>query len=179
LRVKAPSAARHSSESHAVASLRDDPALSPFSRVWPFETGFTADAVPDRGPFIVHAEIWPGVLEPESDSHPIADARQVLALVHWAKTLDAEDGLSAEFSTPSELDDERVMECITEEAWTLGATNLEPRAATGRGARTRRSGRTPPEADAGTVDPRHHINALYRAGVIGRDERDKLMRRLS
>lgn len=161
------------------ASLRDDPALAPFSRVWPFETGFTADAIPDRGPFILHAEIWPGVLEPESDSHPIADARQVLALVDWANRLDVEDGLSAEFSPPSGLDDERLMECITEEAWTLGATNLESRAATGRGATTRLSGQTPLEADAGTMDPRHHINALHRAGVISRVERDELMRRLS
>jgi hypothetical protein len=62
-----------------VAAWRYDPGFAPFSRVWPFETGFTADAVPDSGPFVVHAEIWPGVLEPDPVSHPIADARQVLA----------------------------------------------------------------------------------------------------
>ena len=161
-----------------VASLRDDHALAPFSRVWPFETGFTADAIPEHGPFILHAEIWPGVLEPDPNSHPIADARQVVALADWARQLDIDGTLAAEFSPPRDLDDDQLRECISEEAWTLGATNLGSRAANAR--RDRAFGTSDTERDTGTPtdDARHHISALYRAGVIRRDERDELMRRL-
>jgi hypothetical protein len=59
----------------------DSTTISPGpSRVWPLETGFSADPIPDSGPFVVHAEIWPAVLEPDVDSHHIADTRQILAL---------------------------------------------------------------------------------------------------
>ena len=42
-------------------ALRDDPALAPASRIWPFETGFTPRPRA-TGPVIVHAEIWPGIV---------------------------------------------------------------------------------------------------------------------
>jgi len=42
-----------------VRSLRLDPALASASAVWPFETGFTSSFAAR----IVHAEIWPGVVE--------------------------------------------------------------------------------------------------------------------
>jgi hypothetical protein len=42
----------------AVRSLRDDPELGRFSRVWPFETGFTPTPASSEGPFILHVEIW-------------------------------------------------------------------------------------------------------------------------
>jgi precorrin-8X/cobalt-precorrin-8 methylmutase len=112
-----------------VAALRDDPNLASFSCVWPFETGFNADPVPNSGPFVLHAEIWPGVLEPDPGSHPVADARQVLALVQWARRLDIGGELVAEFSTPESLTSDQIEECVREEGWTLGATNLSPRKA--------------------------------------------------
>jgi precorrin-8X/cobalt-precorrin-8 methylmutase len=110
-----------------VASLRDDPRLEAFSRVWPFETGFSAEAVPATEPFVLHAEIWPGVLEPDPHAHPVADARQVLALVEWARHLDSEGRLAAELSPPPTLAAEQIGECVSEEGWILGASNLPPR----------------------------------------------------
>lgn len=43
-----------------VRRLRYDPRFHAFSRVWPFETGFTRQPTPDGGPSIVHAENFPG-----------------------------------------------------------------------------------------------------------------------
>jgi hypothetical protein len=110
-----------------VAALRDDCALAAFSRVWPFETSFSAGTVPDRGPFVLHAEIWPGMLDPAPDSHPIADARQVLALVEWARRLDRLGDLAREFDPPSQLSRDELEECLREEGWTLGATHATRR----------------------------------------------------
>jgi hypothetical protein len=42
----------------------------------------------------------PVSFEPDPDAHPVADARQVLALVHWARQLDSDGRLAAEFSPP-------------------------------------------------------------------------------
>lgn len=161
-----------------VASLRFDDDLAGFSRVWPFETGFTADPIPDSGPFVLHAEIWPGVLEPDLDSHPIADARQVLALVRWAQRLDTDGCLAAEFSLPRSLEDARAKECVREEGWTLGATNLAPRAEVRNRTGASREGYSEARVSTPAADARHHIDALFRAGVIREDERDELVRRL-
>jgi hypothetical protein len=109
-----------------VAALRDDPALSAHSLVWPFETGFSVDAIADRGPFVLHAEIWPGVLEPNPESHVIPDARQVLALVEWARGRDDSGQLVAEFLPPRSLSPDQLAECAGEEGWTLGATTATP-----------------------------------------------------
>ncbi len=45
-----------------VKRLRMDTELASVSKVWPFETGFTASPSPEAGPFVLHAEIWPGVV---------------------------------------------------------------------------------------------------------------------
>jgi hypothetical protein len=157
--------------------LRYDPGLGPFSRVWPLETGFTADAVPDSGPFVLHAEIWPGVLEPDPVSHPIADARQVLALVQWARQLDIAGDLAAEFSTPSSLNSDQIDECVRQEGWTLGATNLSPRERQPESRSRPSPSLKPTSVPVGNA--RYHIDALYRSGLIDSDERDELVRRLS
>jgi hypothetical protein len=103
----------------------------------------------------------------------------VLALVDWAKRLDLDGSLAGELSPPGGLDDEHLRECITEEGWTLGATNLDSRAATRRGDATSRRSLTAVKEGTPIDDPRHYISALYRAGVISRDERDELMRLFS
>jgi hypothetical protein len=82
---------------------------------------------PKYGPFIVHAEIWPGVIGPDPISHAILDARQMLALVSWAEQLDRQGQLAAEFLPPNGLDDDQISACVQEQGWTLGATNLPPR----------------------------------------------------
>ena len=85
-----------------VASLRDDPELSPVSAVWPFEQ--IADAQ------IVHVEIWPGLVKPAA--HPIRDAGQVTAVVqHWAQ-LDKANALECLFKVPRS--------CSIEEGWIFG-----------------------------------------------------------
>jgi hypothetical protein len=69
----------------------------------------------------------------------------------------------------------QVKECIREEGWTLGATNL-PR----RDRATRWSSKPASDRGASTAasEARHHINALYRAGVIRPSERDEFLQRL-
>jgi precorrin-8X/cobalt-precorrin-8 methylmutase len=115
-----------------VAALRDDPRLAAFSLVWPFETGFGASRFREDGPFILHAEIWPGVLDLDSDGHPIRDARQVLALVQWARGLDQRGQLAREFEAPPTLAADEVAECVDEEGWILGSTTAGPRPASTR-----------------------------------------------
>jgi hypothetical protein len=84
-----------------LASLRDDPALSGVSRVWPFE--------PVDGARVVHAEIWPGIFEP-APLHAVRDAAQVATLVaRWAE-LDALDELAPLFDRGA-----------GDEGWILGA----------------------------------------------------------
>jgi hypothetical protein len=161
-----------------VAALRDDQTLAAFSLVWPFETGFTVEAVPDRGPFVLHAEIWPGVLEPDPGSHAVPDARQVLALVEWARSLDQEGHLAREFEAPPSLGSDQVKECIREEGWILGATGAAPRSASAT-QRLAVGRATPIEGASSDMESLvTHIDALHRAGVISDEERGDLLRRL-
>lgn len=111
-----------------VAALRDDPSLAAFSVVWPFETGFGVIPLSAAAPLIVHAEIWPGVLDVDSDRHPVRDAREVLALVDWARRLDERGELAREFEAPATLAPSQVEECLREEGWILGSTTAPPRA---------------------------------------------------
>ena len=154
----------------------DDPALAGFSLTWPFETGFGVDALPDCGPFVLHAEIWPGVLETENGSHEVPDARQVPALVNWARELDRDGRLASEFLAPRTLADDEADQCVTEEGWTLGATNATVRSASPR--TSPRSGAALRGRSGTTEDVASHVHALHRAGVINDDERDDLVRRL-
>src|SRR5262245_58809337 len=45
-----------------VYRLRRTLDLVQVSRVWPFETCFTTAPSPSQGPYVLHAEIWPGVV---------------------------------------------------------------------------------------------------------------------
>jgi hypothetical protein len=96
--------------------LRHDAALAAHSRVWPFETGFTADplAGADRG--IVHAEVYPSLLHPDPALHPVHDARQVLALVAAFRAMDAAGTLGAAFAPPEAVGDAAALD---EEGWVL------------------------------------------------------------
>ncbi|MCH7643162.1 MAG: hypothetical protein IIC30_07775 [Chloroflexi bacterium] len=107
-----------------VAALRDDPSFAPFSKVWPFETGFTshpAGPAASAGPAIVHAEIWPRVAE--SLMNPgitIKDRAQVMSVVEWARRLDADGALGAYFAAPDDLSPEDAAVAVEEEGWILG-----------------------------------------------------------
>lgn len=104
-----------------VASLRDDEALAPVSKVWPFETGFTARVPPKYGPFIVHAEIWPGIVPVDTDLHQVRDAAQVLTLARYLASLDDAGELASWFAQPNDLAPHEVDACLNEEGWILGA----------------------------------------------------------
>jgi hypothetical protein len=105
-----------------VRALRDDPALAPASRVWPFETGFTPTPTASGGPAIVHAEIWPGIVPGTLDpAFPIRDEAQVRAVVAWLAAHDAGGTLGALFAPPPGLTPDDLIVCRDEEGWLLGA----------------------------------------------------------
>jgi hypothetical protein len=118
-----------------VARLRDDPRLKSISRVWPFETGFGLEPIAQETPFVLHAEIWPGVIKSTvSDSMPIKDQAQVCAMVDWLAKLDAENELSPLFGRPEELSDESLKKVLDEEGWIFGS-GLKPMATTSDAAK--------------------------------------------
>jgi len=110
-----------------VHMLRSHCELAGCSRVWPFETGFTQSPSPDQGPFILHAEIWPGVIAKKTqelrttDPLLIPDQAQVRAMCEWAAELDGRDELGQLLNTPNGLSQQQIQTCIEEEGWVLGA----------------------------------------------------------
>jgi hypothetical protein len=107
--------------------LRRNLDLVAVSRVWPFETQFTTTPSPSQGPFILHAEIWPGVVKQRTQditsAHPgiIRDQAQVRAMCEWAAECDEQGTLGQFFGTPNGLNPQQVQDCIQEEGWVLGA----------------------------------------------------------
>ncbi len=106
--------------------LRTHDELSGYSKVWPFETGFTQVPVPKQGPFILHAEIWPGLVKEratllEEGAHFIRDQAQVRAMCQWAAKLDNRNELGNLFGPPAGLSEKQMQDCIEEEGWILGA----------------------------------------------------------
>jgi hypothetical protein len=98
-----------------VGALRFDFELATSSRVWPFETGFVSTPAPERGPFVLHAEIWPGIVDAEPAPGDVRDAAQVRTLVRHFARLDAEGALAALFAAPGDH------AAALEEGWVLGA----------------------------------------------------------
>jgi hypothetical protein len=106
----------------AVCRLRDDPAFSAFSHVWPFETGFTSSPVPRQGPVILHAEIYPALVSRWLDpALPIRDQAQVRAVTRWLAEIDSASHLGSLFSAPDHLSAAAITTCMEEEGWMLGA----------------------------------------------------------
>lgn len=109
-----------------VHHLRRHPLLAGVSLVWPFEIGFTAELAPGRRPFVLHAEIWPGVVQQmaeqliAADPLLIKDQAQVRAMCLWADGHDATGTLAPFFSAPADLSWSAVERCICEEGWVLG-----------------------------------------------------------
>lgn len=109
-----------------VRALRDDEALAPVSRVWPFETGLTGDPAGGVRPAVVHAEIWPGVVpaaevqaEVEATT-AIRDQAQVRLMCSRIRRLDLSGELRDLFALPGLGDDMREV-VAREEGWILGA----------------------------------------------------------
>jgi len=110
-----------------IHALRYHEELKDISAVWPFETGFTSAPSPESGPYILHAEIWPGVVEDEvrrmTTENPdlIRDKAQVRAMCEWAAGLDQKGALGSYFDVPAGLDSTEIEQCLQEEGWILGA----------------------------------------------------------
>jgi len=105
----------------AVCRLRDDPVLATVSRVWPFETGFRPDPTADRGPAVVYAEVWPGIVpEPLDPAVAVRDQAQVRAVVRWLARLDAAGELGRLFAGPAGLSARAWADGVAEEGWILG-----------------------------------------------------------
>lgn len=104
-----------------VARLRNHPRLAEFSQVWPFETGMRK--LPERKQrswLVLHAEIFPAIINVTPTQHEIKDAAQVLSLAKHFARLDEEGELAAFFDGPDDLSDkERSLVC-SEEGWILG-----------------------------------------------------------
>jgi hypothetical protein len=104
-----------------VCELRDDPELSRYSRVWPFETGFTATPTPHEGPFVLHAEIFPSNLPGSLEEGLIQDRAQVRAVARRLSETDEVGELGSYFATPRALSPERIEAYLQEEGWILGS----------------------------------------------------------
>jgi hypothetical protein len=91
-----------------------DPRRAEVSHIWPFE----ATSPGQRRPFLLHAEIWPGMVTLDRQLHPIKDAAQVLTTVRSLAARDLAGDLRAELDQPRRLAESR---CLDEEGWILGA----------------------------------------------------------
>src|SRR5262249_52039732 len=100
-----------------VAALRFDTRRADVSRVWPFE----ATSPGTVRPFVLHVEIWPGMIALDRALHPVKDAAQVLSMVRSLAARDAAGDLAAELDEPRRLPAARALSCLGEEGWVLGA----------------------------------------------------------
>ena len=104
-----------------VAALRDHPSFGEHSKVWPFETGFTAQVTGADGPAVIHAEIWPRVAESLMNPRTrIKDRAQVVSVIEWARRLDDAGELGAWFDAPGDLSASDAAIAVEEEGWILG-----------------------------------------------------------
>jgi len=110
-----------------VYRLRIHPQLENFSKIWPFETWFSPTPSPECGPFILHAEIWPGVVDDvvqeimAENPDLVQDQAQVRAMCQWASHLDQNNELGEFFNVPAGMGSPIIEQCIQEEGWILGA----------------------------------------------------------
>lgn len=104
-----------------VARLRFDSPVSDVSRVWPFETGFTTAMVPAQDPFVLHAEIWPGLAPQPLDASLVKDQAQVRAVTDWLAELDGAGRLARLFDRPADLPEAGLIAAVHDEGWILGA----------------------------------------------------------
>jgi len=121
--------------------LRLDESLANHSRVWPFETGW--QALEEQRPLVLHAEVWPSVVDVDLRLHSVKDAAQVLSLVIRAATDDAQGILGSAFEKPEWLSADQDEAVRTSEGWILWAKELPPMQ-----SRRRRRQQIPPAAGA-------------------------------
>jgi hypothetical protein len=107
-----------------VRGLRDDQDLRSHSRVWPFETDFSPNPAQVSGALVIHAEIWPGILDKrllENHGRSCRDEAQVTLLAELLAKVDEEEALGTWFDVPVGLSSDQKRTCVNEEGWILGA----------------------------------------------------------
>jgi precorrin-8X/cobalt-precorrin-8 methylmutase len=100
-----------------VARLRDDPELRSTSRVWPFEV-----LVPDRHPgkaAIIHAEIWPSLVDVPAVDGQVRDQTQVSHLATRFRDEDRRGTLAGLFAAAGSSAH------VREEGWILGVSKCD------------------------------------------------------
>ena len=100
--------------------LRFDEQLEGDSCIWPFETGMNTPAVDKR---IVHAEIYPSLIQITTGEDEIRDKAQVCELARWFHKLDTEDRLEAYFTGPK-LTEDQYNHVKNDEGWILGVMEV-------------------------------------------------------
>jgi hypothetical protein len=79
------------------------------------------------GPSVVHAEIWPGIVNDRvaerlsKARETVKDAAQVVELCVWAQRADEAGELTKVLRGPENLTLSERIRCVTEEGWILGA----------------------------------------------------------
>jgi len=87
---------------------------------------FTPTPAPKRDPFVLHAEIWPSVMEEKVQDilraapDTIRDQVQIRAMCQWIYELDQNDVLGSFFNTPARLDAQDIKHCVKDKGWILG-----------------------------------------------------------
>lgn len=102
-----------------VLRLREDPELSTFSYVWPFEEG--SRTAWGAGPVIVYAEVWPSrhCANPADPAEP-RDRAQVRAVAAWMAEQDSRGELEGWLALPADLSPEERAVVLHAEGWILG-----------------------------------------------------------
>lgn len=103
--------------------LRFDEQLRSDSCVWPFETGMNTPADDKR---IVHAEIYPSLLQIKTGKGEIRDKAQVRELANWFHKTDTDSRLGDYFSGPK-LTSDQYNQVKNHEGWILGMMEVRER----------------------------------------------------
>jgi molybdopterin-guanine dinucleotide biosynthesis protein B len=94
-----------------VSRLRHDPDVAGASAVWPFEV--TVPQLPARRGAVIHAEIWPSLIDVAKVTGQVKDETQVLCLARELRDRDRADALAGNFAAASP-------HAASEEGWILG-----------------------------------------------------------
>ena len=104
-----------------VEQLRSHPKLAPVSRVWPFEWDeSTEQALLDRRMQVLHAEIYPSLIEVDPAPGEVKDEVQVRELAQFFAQKDSDGMLSDLLAQPLRLAGEERRAVLREEGWILG-----------------------------------------------------------
>lgn len=104
-----------------IYALRTDAELAAISRVWPFETGLKPLGTDDvREHRIIHAEVYPSLINVTPAKAEINDKLQVTALAEYFSELDCQNRLGPLFAGGRALTDQQRQLVETEEGWILG-----------------------------------------------------------